>query len=98
MDKSKLSVGWKPIGDVQYVLVQKGKDKEKMDEGVLFTGPSFQLTSYDVSKESYYIRLFPADDQGNIIGEPSDFIMIEQVQGSAPVCRVQGIDVITRKI
>jgi uncharacterized protein YfaT (DUF1175 family) len=98
LDKTKLSVGWKPIGAVQNVLVQKGKTKESLDEGTLFTAASFQLIAFDVSKESYYIRLFPADAQGKIVGEPSDFIMIEQVQGSAPVCRVQGIEVINEKV
>lgn len=98
LDKTKLTVWWKPIWTVKNVLVQKGKDKAALDEWVLFTGPSFSMTAFDVSKESYYIRLFPADDAGKIIGEPSDFIMIEQVQGSAPVCRVQGIDVTTQKM
>jgi hypothetical protein len=32
LDKTKLNVGWKPIGDVQYVLLQKGKDKDSLDE------------------------------------------------------------------
>lgn len=98
LDKTKLTVWWKPIWTVKNVLLQKGKDKTTLDEWVLFTGPSFSLTAFDVSKESYYIRLFPADDAGKIIWEPSDFIMIEQVQGSAPVCRVQWIDVSTQKM
>jgi hypothetical protein len=33
-----------------------------------------------------------------IIGEPSDIILIEQVQWSAPVCRVQWITVSTVKV
>lgn len=98
LDKTKLNVGWKPIGDVQYVLLQKGKDKDKLDEGTVYTGPTIKLDSFDVSKESYFIRLFPSDADWKIIGEPSDIIMIEQVQWSAPVCRVQGIEVQTQKI
>lgn len=98
LDKTKLNVGWKPIGDVQYVLLQKGKTKETLDEWTVFTGPTIKLESFDVSKESYFIRLFPSDAAGKIIGEPSDIIMIEQVQWSAPVCRVQWIEVQTQKI
>ncbi len=98
LDKTKLNVGWKPIWDVQYVLLQKWKDKDKLDEWTVFTWPTIKLDSFDVSKESYFIRLFPSDAAGKIIGEPSDLILIEQVQWSAPVCRVQWIEVQTQKI
>lgn len=98
LDKTKLNIGWKPIGDVQYVLLQKGINKDKLDTWTVFTGPTIKLDSFDVSKESYYIRLFPSDIDGKIIGEPSDIIMIEQTQWSAPVCRVQGIEVTTQKV
>ncbi len=97
-NKSKLNLAWKSIGDIDYVLVQKGTDKDTLNESVVLTGSTGQLIWIDVSKQSYYIRLFPSDADGNIIGEPSDIIMIEQVQWSAPVCRVQWIQVWTQKV
>jgi hypothetical protein len=39
-----------------------------------------KIDSLDVSESEYFIRLFPADEKGLIIGEPSDIILIEQVQ------------------
>lgn len=56
------------------------------------------IPGIDVGLSSYYLRVFPSDASGSIIGEPSDVILIEQMQGSAPVCRVSGITVTTRKI
>lgn len=97
-DKTKLNLAWKPIGDVEYVLVKKWLNKDKLDGADLLTWSTWSIVGFDVSKEWYYLRLFPADEKGEIIGEPSDIIMIEQVQWSAPVCRVQGIQVLTQKI
>jgi hypothetical protein len=98
LDKTKLSLAWKPIGDVQYVLVQQGKNKDALDSWVLLTWSTGQIQWADISKQSYFVRVFPANEKWDIIGEPSDIILIEQVQWSAPVCRIQGISVDTTKI
>ncbi|MEI7477566.1 MAG: hypothetical protein WCJ81_03455 [bacterium] len=44
------------------------------------TGSTGQIQGLDVSKAPYYIRLFPASASGDIIGEPSDIILIEKTQ------------------
>lgn len=51
-----------------------------------------------MAESSYFIRVFPSNADGEITGEPSDIILVEQLQGSAPVCRIQGITVGTKKV
>lgn len=98
IDKTKLSLWWKPIGDVEYVLVQYGTDKDKLGEGIVLTWSTGYIAGLDLAKQAYYVRLFPANDAWEIAGEPSDLILVEQVQWSAPICRVEGITVSTTKI
>ncbi len=98
IDKTKLSLWWKPIGDVEYVLVQYGTDKDKLGEGIVLTGSTGHIAWLDLATQAYYVRLFPANDKWEIAGEPSDLILVEQGQWSAPICRVEGITVSTTKI
>lgn len=98
IDKTKLSLWWKPIGDVEYVLVQYGIDKDKLGEGIVLTGSTGYIAGLDLAKQAYYVRLFPANEKWEIAGEPSDLILVEQVQWSAPICRVEWITVSTTKI
>lgn len=93
LDKTKLNLAWKPIWEVEYVLVKKWLKKDSLEWSDVLTWSTWSIVWFDVSKEWYYIRLFPSDSKWEIIGEPSDIIMIEQVQWSAPVCRVQWIQV-----
>ncbi len=98
IDKTKLSLGWKTIGEVPFVLVQYGVEKGALGTGVVLTGSTGQLTWLDLGNKQYYIRLFPSNEKGEIAGEPSDIILVEQVEWSAPICRVEGIAVTTVKV
>lgn len=44
------------------------------------------------------MQITPVDASSTQIGEPSDIILVEPTKGSAPICRVDGIRVITKKI
>ncbi len=98
IDKTALALEWKPIGQVDYVLVQYGTEKDALASSIVLTGTTWQLLGLDLGNKSYYMRLFPANEKGDIAWEPSDIILVEQLQGSAPVCRVEGIVVSTTKI
>ena len=37
------------------------------------------IQGIDLEKNAYYVRAFPADASGKIIGEPSDIILVEKV-------------------
>lgn len=95
---TEIQLAWKPIGEVKYVLAKYGTQKDALGTWVLLTGSEWVIAGINVSESSYYIRIFPANDLGEIIGEPSDIILVEQLQGSAPVCRIQGITVSTKKV
>lgn len=98
IDKTALALEWKPIGQVDYILVQYGTEKDALASSMVLTGTTWQLLGLDLWNKSYYMRLFPANEKGDIAWEPSDIILVEQLQGSAPVCRVEGIVVSTTKI
>jgi hypothetical protein len=95
---TQVDLFWKSIGNVDYVLVKYGKEEGALTDSVVLTWSSGSIQWINVTESKYFARLFPSDAQGTIIGEPSDVILIEQVQWSAPVCRVQGIVVNTEKI
>ncbi len=104
VDKSKLQLSWTYLGsyaqgEVPYFLVKYGETKESLSlmtgdvvSGAVYTGVGMDLT------KSYYVQVSPVDQNGSLIGEPSDVILIEPGKWSAPVCKVEGLVVITRKI
>lgn len=98
IDKTKLQLSWVAIGSFDYGLVKYGTGKDQLSETALLSWGSGYIQGIDLAKETYYLRVFPADVSGKIIGEPSDIILVEQAQGSAPICRVSGISVFTKKI
>lgn len=98
IDKSKLQLSWVPIGAFDYALVKYGTGKDQLSESALLSWSSGTIQGLDLGKTPYYLRLFPADASEKIIWEPSDIILVEEVNGSAPVCRVSGISVFTKKI
>ena len=79
---------------VQYALDREGVASAS---GVVVSGASYTGIGMDLTKP-YYVQITPVDEMGNQIGEPSDIILIEPSKGSAPVCRVEGIRVVTKKI
>ena len=65
--------------------------------GVIVTGASHVISGIDLT-QSYYLRISPVDQSGKQIGDSSDIVLIEPAKGSAPVCRVEGVRVLTKKI
>ncbi len=98
IDKSMFQLSWVPIGSFDYTLIKYGIDKENLTESTLLSWSTGMIQGIDLEKNAYYVRAFPADASGKIIGEPSDIILVEKVTWTAPVCRVTGIWVFTKKI
>lgn len=47
---------------------------------------------------TYYIQVQAVDMEGNLIGNPSEIVMIEPLRWSAPVCIIKGIKVRTGQV
>lgn len=104
VDKSQLHLSWTYLGtygdnEIPYFSIQYAEEKELLDatSGLVVTGASHIIPNIDLAK-SYYLRITPTDETGKQIGDPSDIVLIEPAKGSAPVCKVEGIRVITKKI
>lgn len=98
IDKDTIQVSVKPIGSFDYILVKYWTEQEAMNSSVVFSGFSWSIIDVNPVDFEYYIRVFPADASGNILWEPSDIILVEKVKWSAPLCRVNGITISTRKV
>jgi len=104
VDKTKLHLSWMYLGnyadnEIPYFLVQHAAEKEMVTamSGEVVSGAQYTGMGLDLTKP-YYVQITPVDELGNQIGEPSDIIMIEPAKGSAPICRVEGVRVLTKKI
>lgn len=104
VDKSQLHLSWTYLGtyaenETPYFSIQYALDKADINaaSGVIATGASHVLSGIDLT-QSYYLRITPVDETGKQIGDPSDIILIEPAKGSAPLCRVEGVRVLTKKI
>ncbi len=98
IDNTMFKLSWVPIGSFDYALIKYGTNKENLAESILLSWSTGMIQGIDLEKNAYYVRAFPADASGKIIGEPSDIILVEQMTWTAPVCRVTGIWVFTKKI
>ncbi len=104
IDKTNLHLSWTYLGnylegEIPYFSIQYAREKGDVSaaQGIVVSGASTILTGMDFS-QPYYLQITPSDLLGKQIGEPSDIVMIEATKGSAPVCRVEGIRVLQRKI
>lgn len=104
VDKTTLQLSWTYLGsyaawETPYFLVKYWLTEADLatTTWVVVTGASYTWSNLDLTN-AYYVQVSPVDAQGNLIGEPSDIVLIEPGKGSAPVCKVEGITIITKKI
>lgn len=104
VDKTTLHLSWMYLGnyadsEVPYFMIQLAPEKESIDmaTGIVNSGAVFTQSGLDLTKP-LYVQITPVDALGKQIGEPSDVILIEPTKGSAPICRVEGVRVITKKV
>ncbi|MBP6911287.1 hypothetical protein KBC03_06960, partial [Patescibacteria group bacterium] len=104
VDKTKLHLSWTYLGnyadgEIPYFTVQYALAKEDVAtaDANLVSGATTIATGLDLTQQ-YYAQITPVDQNGKQIGEPSDIILVEPTKGSAPICRIEGMKVITRKI
>ncbi len=104
VDKTKLNLSWTYLGtytdaETPYFMLQYGttKDNVAAATGIIVSGASYVETGLDLTQQ-HYIQITPIDQSGKQIGEPSDVILIEPTKGSAPVCKVEGVRVVSKKI
>ena len=104
VDKTKLNLSWTYLGnyadnETPYFMIHYAEEKEDIASvsWIVVSWASYVGSGFDMTK-SLYVQITPVDAAGKIIGEPSDVILIEPSKGSAPVCRVEWIRVMTKKI
>lgn len=104
VDKTTLQLSWTYLGsyaqwETPYFLVKYWLSESSLATatGEVVTWASYTGKNFDLT-QAYYVQVSPVDAQGNLIGEASDIVLIEPGQGSAPVCKVEGINILTKKI
>lgn len=104
VDKTKLNLSWTYLGnyaddEIAYFTVQYALEKDDVANADvnMVSGATYVASGLDLTQQ-YYVQITPVDQNGRLIGEPSDIILVEPTKGSAPICRIEGIRVVTRKI
>gem|GEM_PF-5920828 len=76
---------WTFIGKIDYFKVTYGTSQTNLRLSVTSTQPTTTLLIAEPTL-TYYAQVFPVDEQGKTIGEPSDVIMIPPLKEREPVC------------
>jgi cysteine-rich repeat protein len=84
-DTTTAKLDWTYVGKIDYFKVTYGTSRTNLRLSVTSTQPTTTLLIAEPTL-TYYAQVFPVDEQGNTIGEPSDVISIEPLRERMPIC------------
>lgn len=76
-DPTKVNLTWTFTGTINFFKLQYGTDRSDMKFSTTTTKPELQITLID-PKLTYYAQVFPVDQIGTVIWDPSQIIEIKQ--------------------
>ena len=84
-ETSTVKLDWTYEGKIDYFRTTYGTSRTNLRLFVTSTDPTTTLLIAEPTL-TYYAQVFPVDQQGRTIGEPSDIITIDPLKEREPVC------------
>jgi len=87
-----ISLTWKFTGQVPKFKVTYGKNKDDLSQKIIVSENKAVIKNIDPAL-TYYVKIYPIDDNENIIGDPSKLLVIEPDLKKAATCKIDNIKV-----